>query len=84
MFFRDAESYNRSILREEKQGGRKDEIKKNNGTITCRMHGGITCSLWKRRREKECKKGWRRTGRNRLCYIYGGYSSVCGSRKKGN
>lgn len=28
MFFRDAESYNRSILREEKQGGRKDEIKK--------------------------------------------------------
>ena len=29
MFFRDAESYNRSILREEKQGGRKDEIKKN-------------------------------------------------------
>ena len=56
MFFRDAESYNRSILREEKQGGRKDEIKKNNGTITCRMHGGITCSLWKRRREKECKK----------------------------
>lgn len=57
MFFRDAESYNRSILREEKQGGRKDEIKKNNGTITCRMHGGITCSLWKRRREKECKKG---------------------------
>ena len=41
MFFRDAESYNRSILREEKQGGRKDEIKKNNGTITCRMHGGM-------------------------------------------
>ena len=32
--------------------------------------------------KKECKKGWRRTGRNRLCYIYGRYSSVCGSRKK--